>query len=637
MKKPISVVLLFAIAILAPLSILPVQAATASAFNNHVVFVIMENHPLSAITQSAAPYMYSLENQYAQSNNYVGPVSSTWSPSLPNYIGLTSGSTQGIIDDNGPSSHPIGAANIIDRFSAASITWKFYMENMPSNCWPSDSGSTDPQGNKIYQVHHNPIPYYTDSAATNGCANYDVPAGPTSCPQGAASLSDIANLCDSNLITDLNNTAPNFMWLTPNMCNDSHDSCVSGKTSVQESDTYLSYLVPSILTSRTFESDSTAIIIITYDEPSTGTYGTEPVYFAVAGPGAKLGFASSIHYTHLSLLAGWEKDFKLSCIVSTGDCAAINMADFSWRGNFGACGSLPLGWSCNLNSQGSTGFSTIDSKGTYHSILSNVGGGSSSYAYATAQKGTFPWSPCQAPASGVLGQTSGRIAAMFDPLSLPATTTGRFDIYLGLYYWLPDGAKTAHGQTYQCLATEVRAEFKNGDFTRPTNSTDFSATYNLGENSANAFGWNRTIGSVSVGNYYALVADVGSQCKQDEIAWGIPTSATCVLSGVEIGVEGFGFTTETLNVVWGAQMVETQCHNIKGDINEDGAINILDLANEAFYFSSEVGTTVYTTSASASTVPNNGDSATADATLDGQIVIGDLALTAFYINTKCQL
>jgi len=126
--------------LLGALSVARIQTVSASTtpFSKHIVFIIMENNPQSGITSTTAPYMHSLASTYANSTNYVGPVSSSWSPSLPNYIGLTSGSTQGITNDNGPSSNPVSAVNIIDKLDIAGVTFKFYMENMLSNCYTSD-------------------------------------------------------------------------------------------------------------------------------------------------------------------------------------------------------------------------------------------------------------------------------------------------------------------------------------------------------------------------------------------------------------------------------------------------------------------------------------------------------------------
>src|SRR3989442_8574763 len=84
--------------------------------------------------------MMSLANLYANSTNYVGPVSSTWNPSLPNYLGLVSGQTWGCASDPPPNSGGCATApwtcsspcNVIDRFSKAGVSWKGYMEGMPA-------------------------------------------------------------------------------------------------------------------------------------------------------------------------------------------------------------------------------------------------------------------------------------------------------------------------------------------------------------------------------------------------------------------------------------------------------------------------------------------------------------------------
>src|SRR2546428_175090 len=112
----------------------------------------LENHPLSSVTCSGcAPYMTSLANSYANSTNYVGPVSSSWNPSLPNYLGLTSGQTWGCTSDPLPNSGGCTRAawicsspcNIVDRFSGTGISWKGYMEGMPGSEICNGNGGSD--------------------------------------------------------------------------------------------------------------------------------------------------------------------------------------------------------------------------------------------------------------------------------------------------------------------------------------------------------------------------------------------------------------------------------------------------------------------------------------------------------------
>jgi hypothetical protein len=75
------------------------------------VLIIMENRGLDQVVGSPdAPYLNSLGSSCGLAVNY----SNAGHPSLPNYLALTSGSTQGVADDGPPSQHPIPAANIFE-------------------------------------------------------------------------------------------------------------------------------------------------------------------------------------------------------------------------------------------------------------------------------------------------------------------------------------------------------------------------------------------------------------------------------------------------------------------------------------------------------------------------------------------
>ncbi len=56
------------------------------------------------------------------------------SPSLPNYIGATSGATQGITDDGSPASHPLTVDNLFRQVRAAGGTERSYEEDMAQPC-----------------------------------------------------------------------------------------------------------------------------------------------------------------------------------------------------------------------------------------------------------------------------------------------------------------------------------------------------------------------------------------------------------------------------------------------------------------------------------------------------------------------
>jgi hypothetical protein len=301
-------------------------ASPSPPHSNHIVFIILENHPLSSITCSdCAPYMRSLANLYANSTNYVGPVSSLWNPSLPNYLGLISGQTWGCTDtfpnSGGCSTAPwqcSSPCNMVDRFSSAGISWKGYMEGMPGSDICNGNGSANSGTN--YVPRHNPFVYFSNIVNNPTRCSLVVPSGISG---GAISCgTSVTTSVISNLVTDLNASAPNFSWVTPNLFDDSHN-CV-----VQQADDWLSVVVPAILTTKTFETDMSATVVVTFDEPETGTYGTTPIYFVVSGPGARHHYSSSTRFTHLNWLATIESNWSLSCLVSGNDCGATAMSEF---------------------------------------------------------------------------------------------------------------------------------------------------------------------------------------------------------------------------------------------------------------------------------------------------------------------
>jgi len=278
----------------------PIRAgAAAGLYFDYLVIIVMENKNLCDILTycgGVAPYLTSLSDTYgiADQDRYCNV-----NPSLPNYLCLTGGSDFGCEGYSGnPNSNACtGAAwnapNIVDRLESGGVTWKAYMEDMPSNCYARDSGR--------YLVGHNPFLYYKD-IATNAtrCARV-VPSG------NSASL----------LLQDLGSvtTASNYMWFTPNDCNNVHNCRIS------IGDAYMSVLVPKILNSPVFQT-TRAALFVTFEE----AYGF-PVYAVWAGPLAKTAYASSYGYTHFSVLATIESNWNLSALTSN-DRDAPHMGEF---------------------------------------------------------------------------------------------------------------------------------------------------------------------------------------------------------------------------------------------------------------------------------------------------------------------
>jgi hypothetical protein len=192
----------------------------------HMMLMLFENRSRGEVIGNGEwPYLNELASRYGNTTSWAG----VSHPSEPNYLALISGSTQGVTGDLCGIS--FSTETLPAQLTRAGLGWRAYMEDMPE---PGSLVCTL----GLYAEKHNPFAFFP---AVNGPAV--VPAG-----EGASVLkSDLAN-----------GSAPPFIWLTPNLCNDVHNC--SGATG----DNYLRGLVPSILASKWYAEDGT--VIVTFDE-----------------------------------------------------------------------------------------------------------------------------------------------------------------------------------------------------------------------------------------------------------------------------------------------------------------------------------------------------------------------------------
>ncbi len=242
----------------------PCGVPGATRAYHHVVWILLENVGYSVIGSSDAPYLNHLAAECGLATNDVAATH----PSLPNYIALTSGSPQGISDDNDPASHPLNVPNI---FAQLKGRWRSYAESMPTSCDKVSSGN--------YAAKHNPAVYYTNLGGT--CARNDValPGKPS--------------------------FAMPFTFVAPNICNDMH-SC-----SVSTGDTWLKGFVPKVLSSPEYRSGS-LVLVITFDESDSSS--TNQIPTVVLAPSVPRGLKVSAPLTHYSLLRTTEQILHLPFI-----------------------------------------------------------------------------------------------------------------------------------------------------------------------------------------------------------------------------------------------------------------------------------------------------------------------------------
>jgi chitodextrinase len=272
------------------------QASPAAGGYQHIVWIFMENHAYEQIVgSSAAPFENQLAGQCGLATNY----HAISHPSLPNYVAATSGSTQGITDDNPPSSHLLNVENIFHQLPAGQS--RSLEESMTSNCQQADAGN--------YVVHHNPEAYYTN--VLTDCANYDVPLGST---------------------PDL---SAKFTFVKPNICNDMHDC------SIQTGDTWLQGFFQKLYATPQWQAGNTAVFL-TFDEDD-GSHNNH-VYTAVVAPSVKPGTQSATAFDHYSLLRTAEDLLGLPAIgnaaSATGMESAFNLGQTTTGGSTPGTGTV---------------------------------------------------------------------------------------------------------------------------------------------------------------------------------------------------------------------------------------------------------------------------------------------------------
>jgi hypothetical protein len=269
---------------------------------NTVFIILMENHNWSSIKGSAAaPYINNtLLPMASYATQYYNPPGNH--PSLPNYLWLESGQCYTYCGtDSDPSQSPNGIGDtqhLVTLLNTAGISWKAYEEDSPDGTCPlSNSG--------LYAVRHEPFVYYND---VNGNATY--------------CSSHVVNY-QSHFGADLAaNTVARYNFITPNLCDDMHDTCSPLNNSIKQGDTWLSNSVPAILSSPAYQNGGA--LFITWDEAASGD---GPIGMIVLSPSARgHSYSNSIHYTHSSTLRTMEEIFGLSPLL--GDAAhATDLSD----------------------------------------------------------------------------------------------------------------------------------------------------------------------------------------------------------------------------------------------------------------------------------------------------------------------
>jgi phospholipase C len=225
----LSAAALLAALLMPPATIAPANQAAASVPPPHVMVIVEENRAEQAVIGSpSAPFINSLAARYGlATQSYAAS-----HPSLPNYLDLIAGSTLGINDDG--TGYTFAVPTLVDQLTQRGVGWRVYMEGMPSPCF----GGAFSGG---YAKKHDPFMYFSSVTASAGQCHRVVPF--------------------SQLAGDLGSgSAPPFLWVTPNLCDDGHDC---GNSTM---DAWLQATLTGVRTSAWYAHGGT--VIITWDEGS---------------------------------------------------------------------------------------------------------------------------------------------------------------------------------------------------------------------------------------------------------------------------------------------------------------------------------------------------------------------------------
>ncbi|KAG6915977.1 hypothetical protein DXG01_009029 [Tephrocybe rancida] len=256
------------------------SAAVPGSVFNRIVHIWLENTDFSAA--SADPNLKALAQQGLTLTNYFALTH----PSQPNYIAAVGGEYFGMNSDN-TANLPTNVSSVVDLLEDKGISWAEYQEDMPTTGFTGATFTNPKTGASDYVRKHNPVMTY-QSVNTK-----------------SARLANVKNftLFQQDLAA---NQLPQWMFITPNMTNDAHD------TSITVAGTWSKNFLTPLLANPNF-NDGKTLVVLTFDE--TGSSSSANRVFAIvlggALPANLVGTSDTNFYTHYSFISTVEANWNL--------------------------------------------------------------------------------------------------------------------------------------------------------------------------------------------------------------------------------------------------------------------------------------------------------------------------------------
>ena len=246
----------------------------------HVVVIVFENKEAGSVLGSReAPTFNAMARRYARLTRYYGVTH----PSLPNYLALVSGSTQGITTDC--TACIVSAPNLADSLDSAGKTWKLYAEGLPYRGFTGASSGG-------YAKKHVPFLYFRSIVDARPRLDRIVPLTQLARDLRAGSL-------------------PDFALVVPDGCHSMHDC------PVRSGDTWLRTTLPPLL------RVSGAVVFVVFDEGATGLRGGGHVAALALGTAVRRGARFTRVTSHYGLLRTIETAWGLPLLGRSAQATAI--------------------------------------------------------------------------------------------------------------------------------------------------------------------------------------------------------------------------------------------------------------------------------------------------------------------------
>ncbi|KNZ78730.1 Acid phosphatase, partial [Termitomyces sp. J132] len=246
---------------------------------DRIIHIWLENTDFD--TALADPNLHALARQGLVLRNYFAVTH----PSQPNYVASVGGDYFGIDSDN-LFNLPSNVSSIADLLDDKGISWGEYQEAMPSTGFTGLQFLNSTGGNN-YVRKHNPLVTYE------------------SINQMPSRVNHIKNftLFEQDLAKG---ALPQWMFITPNMTNDGHDS------SVTFAGIWARGFLEPLLENPNFNGNKT-LIILTFDENRTETKPNNvlAILLGSAVPKKLIGTSDKSFYTHYSWIATAEANWNL--------------------------------------------------------------------------------------------------------------------------------------------------------------------------------------------------------------------------------------------------------------------------------------------------------------------------------------